>query len=396
MSRTYLEYRTAFAHIAKPFAYLDLDLLEENMKQIIQRAQGKRIRIASKSLRSVALIKRILSAADCFSGVMCFTIPEALYLSQQGLDDLLVAYPAWERSHLEQVLKLNSEGKVLTVMVDSSVHLKHLEDIARAHGGQFRVCIDVDMSLSLPALHFGVRRSPVRTSSEVELLVKKIMASPHLHLDGIMGYEAQIAGVGDHYPGQWVKNKMIHWLKQRSIRDVAKKRRIMVEAIEKLGCQPRFVNGGGTGSLASTCQEEVVTEVTVGSGFYSPVLFDYYREFRYQPAAGFALEIVRVPDVNHFTCLGGGYIASGSTGTDKTPKPYLPDGLRLLAMEGAGEVQTPVYSPRWMDLQLGDPIFFRHSKAGELCERFRYLYLYQGGQVVERVTTYRGDEQCFL
>ncbi|KHF33219.1 hypothetical protein CM49_04556 [Paenibacillus sp. P1XP2] len=212
-----------------------------------------------------------------------------------------------------------------------------------------------------------------------------------------MGYEAQIAGVGDHYPNSGPKNRLVQTLKRRSIRQIAEKRAALVAMIEDaMGAPLRFVNGGGTGSLHSTVQEEAVTEVTVGSGFFAPALFDNYKDFRYLPAAGFAVEIVRQPSEQLYTCLGGGYAASGAAGKDKLPKPYLPAGASLMPLEGAGEVQTPVKYEGEEPLTLGDPVFFRHAKAGELCERFNHLYGVSKGKIVEKITTYRGDGQCFL
>ena len=134
----------------------------------------------------------------------------------------------------------------------------------------------------------------------------------------------------------------------------------------------------------------------MGSGFYSPALFDNYRDFRYLPAAGFAIEVVRRPRHSIYTCLGGGYVASGSAGPEKLPQPFLPYGARLLPLEGAGEVQTPIWYEGTEQLNIGDPVFLRHAKAGELCERFTHLLLVTNGTVADEVTTYRGDGQCFI
>jgi D-serine deaminase-like pyridoxal phosphate-dependent protein len=160
------------------------------------------------------------------------------------------------------------------------------------------------------------------------------------------------------------------------------------------GLTLRFVNGGGTGSLHTTSRETAVTEVTAGSAFFAPLLFDHYHDFRFQPAAGYAIQIVRQPKPGLYTCLGGGYPASGQTGPDKSPQPYLPVGARLDGNEGAGEVQTPIHYTGPEKLALGDPIFMRHAKAGELCERFNTLLLLRNGRLHEEVTTYRGDGQC--
>src|SRR5262249_23383905 len=154
--------------------------------------------------------------------------------------------------------------------------------------------------------------------------------------------EGQIAGVGDNYPGKIFKNAIVKRLKFRSARKVAERRAAIVDLAGTYGIQLRFVNGGGTGSIITTREESAVTEITVGSGFYSPALFDNYRALRSLPAAGYAIEIVRRPRRSIYTCLGGGYVASGSAGPEKLPQPYLPRGARLLPLEGAGEVQTPI------------------------------------------------------
>lgn len=392
----YVYYKQAFGDHPMPFAYLDLDLLEQNIRQVVARAAGKRVRLASKSLRSAAVIRRILASDSCFQGLMCYTALEAVYLASQRFDDLLVGYPAWNECDIAAVALAVASGTQITLMVDSPEHVERINTIALRHGVRMPLCLEIDMSMHLPGLHFGVWRSPVCTPEQARPVIERIKASSHVWLDGLMGYEAQIAGVGDNFPGQRVKNALIQGLKQRSIREVAKRRAALADLVRTYELSPRFVNGGGTGSIATTRRESVVTEITVGSGFYAPALLDNYRDFRYEPAAGFAIEIVRHPHSSIYTCLGGGYIGSGSVGPEKLPQPYLPDGAQLISLEGAGEVQTPIRYAGSLPLKLGDPIFMRHSKAGELCERFKHLLLVAHGAIVDDVTTYRGDGQCFI
>ena len=389
-------YKKIFASRPLPFAYVDLDLLEQNIRQILTRAQGKRIRLASKSLRSVAILQRILASDSSFQGIMCYSAREALYLSSQGFTDLLIGYPTWNEEDITAIAQATREGASITLMVDCIEHVERIEALAQRQGVRLPVCLEIDMSLNVPGLHFGVWRSPVHTPEQARPLIERILAFHSVRLDGLMGYEAQIAGVGDNVPGQKVKNRLVRILKQRSRQDVAARRAAFGALIKSYGETLRFVNGGGTGSIATTAQEESVSEITVGSGFYAPMLFDYYRDFHYQPAAGFAIEIVRRPQPTIYTCSGGGYIASGATAREKLPHPYLPPGATLDVLEGAGEVQTPIKYKGPVHLQMGDPIFLRHSKAGELCERFTRLLLISHGTIVDEVATYRGDGQCFI
>lgn len=396
MEHDYQYYKSIFENTAKPFGFVDFDLLDENIERIVLAASHKNIRIATKSIRSVFIIKYILEKHALFQGVMCFTANEAMYLLNEGIEDILIGYPIWDSEAVAKICQLNQQGKLITLMVDSVDHIKHLNNIAQKFNVTLPLCLDIDLSMDVPGLHFGVWRSPIRSVGDAKVVVEEIMGASSVSLVGVMGYEAQIAGLGDQYPKQSAKNKIITLLKKQSIKRLAKRRAATIQMIEAYGISLQFVNGGGTGSLHTTTNENVVTEVTVGSGFFSPGLFDNYRDFQYKPAAGFAIEIVRKPDTHLLTCAGGGYIASGAVGTDKLPKPYLPKNAQLLSLEGAGEVQTPIDYRGTTTLNLGDPIFLRHAKAGELCERFNHLYCVSNGEIVNKVTTYRGDGLCFL
>lgn len=390
----YHYYKSIFKTTPMPFAFVDLDLFDENIRAIQTRASGKPIRIASKSIRCTALLRRIQAASSQFRGLMSYSVREALFLIRNGFDDILVAYPVWREAGMAELCEVLKEGKTLVLMVDCAEHVERLEQIGAAANTPISVCMDIDMSTHFPGVHFGVRRSGMTTPEQALALWNVIRKCPHVSLVGVMGYEAQIASLQDDLPN--LKSQVIRFLKKRSIPKIAARRRAVITALRDAGACLQFVNGGGTGSIESTRLDDLVTEITVGSGFYSPALFDHFRQFNHQPAAGFAIEIVRCPSSGTYTCHGGGYIASGSAGPDKLPKPYLPDGARLIPQEGAGEVQTPFRYQGPERLELGDPIFMRHAKAGELCERFNTLLLISEGKIIDEVPTYRGEGACFL
>lgn len=393
---TYEYYKEIFSEIPKPFALVDLDMLDDNAEAIAQAAGGKKVRLASKSIRSVDVLNRLLRSNPIFQGIMCYTAAEAVFLAEQGFDDLLLGYPQWQPEAIRSIVNLVGEGRSITLMVDSVEHVEHIEQFAKQQRTVIPLCIDVDMSVQYPGLRFGVWRSPVHSWEGMYPIVEQIIRSPWLRLDGIMGYEAQVAGVGDNANGKHMKNTMVRWLKSRSIVEAAKRRKEAVERLAAMDLRLRFVNAGGTGSLDSSREEAWVTEITAGSGFYAPGLFDHYASFRYKPAAAYAVEVVRIPKAGIVTCMGGGYTASGTADRDKLAMPYLPSGLKLFSLEGAGEVQTPLRLPAHVELGLGDPVFFRHAKAGELCERFKVLYAVSQGRIVGEYATYRGMGECFL
>ena len=361
-----------------PALLLDGLAFEENCRSIAEKANGKTIRIATKSIRSVELLKQIGKSHPAYHGFMCYTAAEAVFLAEQGLKNILIGYPSYDEKTLIRIASRNNDEEPIICMIDCLEHMKFLERVAETVRGLFHICIDVDMSTRFGSFHFGVRRSPLNSAEQVLELANEIDKSPQLKLTGIMGYEAQIAGVADRSPQQFFKNKLIQNLKRKSIVEVEQRRKQVIDVLEQSGFHISLVNGGGTGSLSSTCKEEKVTEVTVGSGIFSPLLFDYYENFRYKPSLYFALPIVRKPTSNIYTCSGGGYIASGSIGKEKEPQPVYPPGGKLLPTEGAGEVQTPVYYEK-SNLQIGDTVLFRAAKAGEICERFNEILVIKDG-----------------
>jgi D-serine deaminase-like pyridoxal phosphate-dependent protein len=392
-ARSWEDYEALFEHLDAPFALVDLDAMWSNAAEMLGRANGKPIRIASKSVRCRPLLQAMLER-DGFRGLMTFTLLEALWLHEHGFRDLLMAYPTADRGALAELGRIEADGAPI-LMVDSAEQLDLIE--SATGGGSVRVCIELDVSYWALGgrVKVGAKRSPVRTPEQAAALARNIVARAGFELAGVMGYEAHIAGVGDSPLGKPLQRPAIRLIKSRSAREIAERRAAVVDAVRAVA-PIELVNGGGTGSLHTTSAEPAVTELTAGSGFYAPTLFDRYSSFSLTPAAMFALPVVRRPGRRVVTALGGGYHASGPAGPDRLPEPYLPPGLRLDPLEGAGEVQTPLAGDAAPRLRLGDRVYMRHAKAGELCERFDSLYLVRGGQIVDQVPTYRGEGRCFL
>jgi D-serine deaminase-like pyridoxal phosphate-dependent protein len=403
-------YNAATASLEPPFAVVDLAALRANAADMTRRAAGKPIRLASKSVRCRALQERVLARSG-FQGTLAFTLPEALWLAEQGFQDLVVAYPTADREALRTLAKRSApeRGAHVSVMVDSVAQLNLIESAVGPMadgpmaGVPIEVCIDIDAGLWMldGRVRIGAKRSPVHMPEQAVVLAREILARERLRLVGIMAYESQIAGLGDSPPGRRVRAATIRALKRRSARELAGRRAEVVAAVQETlraaGAEPlRFVNGGGTGSLELTAAEQAVTEIAAGSGLYGPTLFDAYRAFQPEPAALFALPVVRKPSPGVVTVLGGGYLASGPADAARLPVPFLPVGLSLDKQEGAGEVQTPLVGAAACELRVGDRVWFRHAKAGELCERFDRLHLIEGERIADEVATYRGEGKCFL
>ena len=373
----------ATAGLTAPLAVVDLDAFDANADDLVRRAAGTPIRLASKSLRCRPLIERAL-AHEGFHGVMAYAVAEALWLVESGIEDVFVAYPSVDRVALQQLRSDERAAEQITVAVDSVEHVDLLAGIPGPH--PVRVAIDVDASLRIGTVHLGVRRSPIRTPKQAAA-VAAYASRLGLPVVGAMFYDAQVAGMPD--------SRALDLVKARSVAQLRERRGPIVAAIEDAAGGPlRFVNGGGTGSLEIMHDDPVLTELAAGSGLYGPGLFDGYRSFQPRHAAAYAIPVVRRPAKDIATGYSGGYHASGPGDAKRLPS-LVAQGLSFLKSEGAGEVQTPVQGRAARDLRLGDRIWLRHAKAGELGERFDTFHLVRGDQHVGTAPTYRGEGKNF-
>ncbi|WP_407839953.1 amino acid deaminase/aldolase [Streptomyces sp. DSM 116496] len=390
-------YDRATAHLDAPLALVDLEAFDANADDLVRRAGGKPVRVASKSVRCRALLERVL-ARPGFAGIMSYTLAESIWLARSGFEDVLLAYPSADRAGFAELAADPKLAGAVTVMVDDLAQLE-LVDRARDGGAQeIRVCLELDTALHLfgGRVRVGARRSPLREPAQLAELARAVSARPGFRVVGLMGYEGHVAGVGDALAGRPLRSRAIRLMQGAARKELAARRAEAVRAVRAVVPDLEFVNGGGTGSVQQTAAEDAVTEIAAGSGLYVPRLFDNYTSFTGRPAALFAQPVVRRPGVGVVTVLGGGYPASGAPGADRLPVPYLPEGLRYDPQEGAGEVQTPLLGSPADDLLIGDRVWFRHAKAGELCERFDTLHLVEGDRVTATAPTYRGEGRTFL
>ena len=396
--RTALQQRLdrATSGLETPLAVVDLAAFDANAAALSNRSAGKPIRVASKSVRVRALLERVL-ARPGWSGVMAYTLPEAIWLVRSGVtDDVLVAYPSVDRTAIAELAADPQLAAAIALMIDHPDHLDLIDAVAApGRRPDVRVCLELDASWR-PAgpLHIGVRRSPVHSAAQAGSLAARLVKRQGFRLVGMMAYEAHIAGLGDAPPGQALRARAIRMMQRRSLPELLRRRMAAVRAVRE-HVDLEFVNGGGTGSMAATAADPSVTEIAAGSGLYGPTLFDGYRAWQPTPAAFFALSVVRRPAPRIATVLGGGWIASGPADPSRLPTPWLPEGLQFRADEGAGEVQTPLIGAAAQDLRPGDRVWFRHAKAGELCEHVNEVHLVDGDTAAP-APTYRGEGHAFL
>ncbi|MFS2280231.1 alanine racemase [Microbacterium sp. OR21] len=382
----------ATAHLPAPVAVINREALRHNAMDLLVRAGGIPIRVATKSVRVRAVLDAVLEIPG-YRGILAFTLAEALWLAEQH-DDIVLGYPTADRAGLSRLLADEQAAARITLMIDDLAQLDLIDSIAAAGSRpHVRVAIDVDASLRSPSLgHIGVRRSPLHSASDVVAFARRVARRPGFRLVGLQMYEAQIAGQGD---AAGVDAPVIRMVQARSRDELIRRRAEIAEAMVDVA-PLEFLNGGGTGSLEFTGSDESLTEATAGSGLLAGHLFDGYRAFQPAPAAAFAFDVVRKPTAGIATVLGGGWVASGPALASRQPLPAWPAGLQTLGREGAGEVQTPLRGAAARELRVGDRVWFRHAKSGEPAERIDRYHLVSDGAVIGELPTYRGEGKAFL
>ncbi|MFG1791593.1 amino acid deaminase/aldolase [Nocardia sp. NPDC049149] len=379
----------ATAELDPPLAALDLTALRANVADLVRRAGGVPVRVASKAVRCRAILEEVLggelTAAGGLAGIMAYSLSEAIWLVRRGARDVLLGYPTVDRAALAGLATDETLLRSITLMVDDVAQLELIRAAVGTDLVHPRVCLDVDASLRIGPLHLGAHRSPVHAPEQAATLAAAALRRG-FDVVGLMTYEAQIAGLPD-------SNVAVRLMKRVSAAEITKRRKRVVDAVRSVTGKLEIVNSGGTGSIEVSIVDPDVTEVTAGSGLYVPTLFDHYRSFTPRPALFFATSVLRRPTPSIATVFSGGYIASGPTGPSRVPKPVWPTGLRLIGAEGAGEVQTPLSGAS--ELRIGDRVWFRHAKAGELFERFDKVHLVESDGTRVTVLTYRGEGHCF-
>ncbi|PUA79713.1 alanine racemase [Nocardioides currus] len=384
----------AHPDLPTPIAVVDLDAFDANADDLVRRAGGKPIRVASKSLRVPALLERAL-AGPGFAGVLAYTLREALALHDLGVtDDVVVAYPSVDRGALAALVASPAAAGAITLMLDDVAHLDVIDSVRSSKAVQVRVALDIDAGLRLGTQHVGPKRSPLHDATDVTTLARAVAERDGFRLVGVMTYEGQVAGVPDDVPTQRARSLVVRRLKQASVAQLGVRRRAIAEALRPIA-DLEFFNAGGSGSVETTVADPAVTEVAAGSGLLVPGLFDHYQSFTPRPAAFFGLRVSRKPTPDLATVHGGGLIASGPVGDDRAPIPWAPPGLHLTSLEGAGEVQTPLTGHPAALLGIGDLVWFRHAKSGELFEHVNRVHLLAGEEIVEDVASYRGLGHAF-
>ena len=314
---------------------------------------------------------------DGFRGVLAYTLPEALWLAGAGTGgDILVAYPTADRGGARPAGR-RSGGRRRDHR-DGRLRRAPRHDREGRRQRTARPARSGSASTSTPsyvaaaAAGCGSARAapPSAPRPTRPRWPPRSSARPGLRLAGLMAYEAQIAGVGDNPPGGRFTATPSGTCSAGPVRNWPCGAR---RSSPRSGRWRRWSSSTAAAPARSRrpTAEAAVTEIGAGLRAVPARAVRQLPRFL-RPARG-AVRAARGAQAR----AGRGHRARRRLpGVRRRPTPAgcrcrtCRPGCGWTREEGAGEVQTPLLGPAADELRIGDRVWFRHAKAGELCERF--------------------------
>lgn len=396
---SYYQIKEVLQDQSYPLALVDLDAIDKNFDILAKLAKEnhKKIRISTKSLRVPYLIKYLYNKnRSLFSGIMCYRASEASFLfSEYGFEDILIGYPEVSKTELSEFAELAKRGCNISMVVDSQEHLELINSIGEKEKVKLNVVLELDGTLKLlnEKINIGAKNSSIGSIEEFKTRLETIKKSPYVNLKGVMLHEAPLAEHPTSLGFLASKNPIRNRIKNISLPRIQEFREKAFDLLIKEGFEAEIINGGNSRSFNVTIKDETLSEVNLGAAFLGA---DFIEEkLDLTNALFFAVEVVRKPSSDYITCMGGGYIASGTT-KNSQPKITMPLGLSVTE-SGFGEIQTSfkIQDPK-LRINLGDPVLLTHTNSGELAEHFSYYIVCRDREIISEETTYRGEGLIFL
>jgi D-serine deaminase-like pyridoxal phosphate-dependent protein len=182
-----IEKTIPYHSIDTPALLLDMDKLEENIKEMSQLAAeaGVRLRPHVKIHGCAEIARMQLKAGAC--GIEVGPVAQAECMVNEGIKDIKIAHPGFYGEHKSESLKrilLNADVKV-TVVIDMIEQVEQISHIGKMLGREVPVNIKIDTSI----VAGGLSRHGVQTDEEALTLAKKASQLPNVKVTGIYAHE---------------------------------------------------------------------------------------------------------------------------------------------------------------------------------------------------------------
>ncbi len=344
-----------FFDIPTPALVVDAAALQRNIERMARFfATGPcRLRPHFKAHKTPEIARRQL-AAGSVTGLTCATVREA-ETAVALCDDILIANEVIGQDTCRRVAAL-ARGRTMTVAVDSASGARQMAEAARHAGVTVRMLVDVNVGQN----RCGV--APGRDARELARLVAG--EGPHLHFQGVMGYEGHVQPVSDR----------------------ADRERLALAAMDALvgtarqlhdaGLPCPVVSAGGTGTYDISGRVDGVTEIQAGS--YALMDADYGRLGLPFEQALFVLgTVLSRPAADR--CVAD----CGHKSVTKDHGHPLVEGINGASVTALNDEHAVIALPPDSTMSVGDRIRLRPSHIDPTVNLHDVIYVLEGDRVVD-------------
>ncbi|AFV00305.1 alanine racemase [Simiduia agarivorans] len=343
----------------RPRLLLDLQRLGANADRACGLFPGQPLRLVVKSLPCLPLL-RWLSQRMGTRRFMVFHWPFLQQLLSAMPDaDVLLGKPM-PVLVLTRLLAAGVGAERLASacwLVDSAERIDAYAGFARAHGLRLRVAVEVDV---------GMARGGVRSPYELQQLLARWPEA--LELEGLMGYDAQVAKA----PWWWGGSRRAYRQSQDRYR----------EFIGLLAPhQRRLLNGAGSPTLPLHGAGSVANDFSLGSCLLKPTDFDLPQLAVFTPALLIAAPVLKrlrgvtLPFVGRLASPLGGRDSLFLYGGRWMAKPCWPEAMATQPWYGLSSNQQLMTLPAQTPCGPDDYVFFRPTQSEAVMLQFGDLWV---------------------
>ncbi|WP_166647871.1 MULTISPECIES: DSD1 family PLP-dependent enzyme [Pseudomonas] len=376
----------------RPVLLIDLDRLDHNIDIVMQSVQrgGKHLRLVEKSLPAPGLLAYIAKRAGT-RRLMSFHQPFLNHDAQVFPDaDILLGKPLPVRS--AELFYQHHQGafdpaRQLQWLLDTPQRLQQYLALAQGLGTRLRINIELDV---------GLHRGGISDNAVLGQMLGLIRTHPqHLEFAGFMGYDPFV-GMG--VPGilgspQALFEKVMQ--RYNGFVDFSR------QQFATLWRDDLTLNTAGSPSYRMHEQEQLSSEVSVGTALLKPTHYDLPSLSEHVPAAYIATPVlkstgaVNIPALDDksrllswwdrnqratFFIYGGNWMADFES----------PAGLQSNGLYGRSSNQEMVNGSPGVGLNIDDQVFLRPAQTESVLLQFGDLLAVRGGKIVDSWPVYTG------
>jgi D-serine deaminase-like pyridoxal phosphate-dependent protein len=342
-----------------PALLVDLEVVEANIRALMQRFRGTRVRVRPHLKTSKSpQFARMLAAAGA-QGFCVSKLGEAEVMVEAGIADLLITGEIAGQPKLRRLAALARRCPQLRLVVDSLDGARALDTALAENPRQLEVLIE---------LNVGQNRCGVAPGEPVLALARAIEGLPHLRLVGLQGYEGHLQHLAD--------------ADERARRVDAAMQQLGATArlLREAGFAVETVTTGGTGTCELCARQPEVNEVQPGSFLF---LDTAYRD-ALGPASAYRNALVVLATVISRPTPTRAVLDAGTKALSTDMGHAEPQGLAGLSYRPGGDEHGILEweAGREVELAMGDQVALVPSHIDTTVNLHDSYLIQRGGQIV--------------